>query len=46
MMLLKQQVNMGSSVQEQLKAQLFEMRDRIGDAEHREFLSQSSKDLM
>ena len=37
---------MNNVVQEQLKSQVFEMRDKLGEVEHREFLANSTKDLM
>ena len=38
-------MNMANNVQEQLRAQLFEMKDKMGEIEHREFLNSSNKEM-
>ena len=45
-MMSKQQLNMVSNMQEQMKAQLFESREHINELEHKDFLSASTKDMM
>lgn len=45
-MMIKQQLNMSNNIQEQLRAQLFDLKDKVGDAEHKEFIAHSQKDLM
>lgn len=45
-MLLKQQINMSNNLQEQLKAQIFDYKDKLSEVEHRDFLNNSTKDLM
>lgn len=45
-MLLKQQLNMSNTVQEQLRTQMFDLKDKVGEFEHKEFLNSSSKEMM
>lgn len=45
-MMLKSQLNMSNNVQEQLRAQMFEMKEKINEIEHKEFLANSAKDML
>jgi len=37
---------MATNIQEQLRAQVFELKDKVAEVEHREFLASSSKEMM
>lgn len=37
---------MSNNIQEQLRQQLFEMKDKLNETEHRDFLTNSTKELM
>lgn len=43
--MLKSQLGIATNVQEQLRAQLYEAREKVNDAEHREFLASSAKEM-
>jgi hypothetical protein len=45
-MMLKSQLNISNNVQEQLRSQIFDLKEKVNDAEHREYLASSSKDMM
>lgn len=44
--MLKSQLGMSMNVQEQLRTQVFELKDKMNEVEHREFLASSAKEMM
>ncbi len=45
-MMLKSELNIATNVQEQLRSQVFEFKEKINEVEHKEFLANSSKEMM
>jgi hypothetical protein len=45
-MMLKSQLGIATNVQEQLRSQVFELKEKVNEVEHKEFLASSAKDMM
>lgn len=44
--MLKSQLNMATNIQEQLRQQVFDLKEKMNECEHREFLAQSGREMM
>ena len=44
--MIKSQLNMATNIQEQLRGQVFELKEKVNETEHKEFLANSAKEMM